>query len=80
MELKIIGPTSSYLYSATWFEVTTDNGSFIVQKGHIPMIVTLKENSPFSIGMSDGTTKNIPIKSGILKIDRTSATLLITQE
>lgn len=80
MELKIIGPTTSYLYSVAWFEATTDNGSFVVQKGHSPLIATLKENSDFTVGMHDGTTKHIPIKSGILKIDRISAILLITQE
>lgn len=80
MDLTIIGPTTSYAYQAAWFEVTTVNGSFIVQDGHVPTIASLKENAVFVIGTHDGQTKHIPIKGGLVKIDRDKATVLITHE
>lgn len=80
MELTIISPTDSYTYQTAWFEVTTGHGSFVVQKGHVPMIVTVAPNSTFYMGLHDSTTKNLQIKNGILRIDRTHATLLVTQE
>lgn len=80
MKLHIVSPTGSQNYTVNWIELNTDQGNFIVQNGHVPMIVWLKQNSHAVFSNLDGTTTNLPIKSGFAEINRTHTMILITHE
>jgi F0F1-type ATP synthase epsilon subunit len=79
VKLHLISPTQSQNYTVNWIELNTDQGNFVIQHGHAPMIVMLKKDSIMRINY-DGKTTDIVIKSGIAEINRMQTTILITHE
>lgn len=80
MELKLIGPTSSQTMEINWLEVQTLHGNFVIKPGHAPMIVLLAPNKELSMELLDGSLTLMTIAGGILEIQRTFITLILTHE
>ena len=80
MVFSLISPTSSKKINVDWLEVQTDTGSLVIKNGHAPMIVILAPNREISIGLENGSTTLMTIAGGILEVDRTTATLLLSNE
>lgn len=80
MQFTLITPTRSQVYILNWIEVQTSIGSFVIQLGHVPTIVTLTPGKEITLGLEDGTTVSLPVEGGILEVDRNQATLIITHE
>lgn len=80
MNLNIIKPTSSQVLEINWIEVNTDNGSFIVQKGHAPLITVIENSKELTIELHDGSVTVMTVNDAILEVNRDYVTLLLTQE
>lgn len=79
MQLTLMSPTNSQIIEINWLEVQTDKGNFVIQPGHMPMIVLLTPNQELTMELLDGSVTLMSITGGILEITRTAVTLLITQ-
>lgn len=82
MELHIISPTKTDTLLIEWLEVETSHGgSFIIQKGHAPLLLILAHNKPITFmsahGSHNGKTESIPVGHGILESDRTRITIIM---
>ena len=80
MKLTIISPSQSKIFDVDWIEVQTEKGTFIVQKGHAPTIVTIPENNELTLSLADGSTTVMNITGGILEVKRDSILLLLTHD
>lgn len=80
MELTLIGPTSSQHINVNWLEVQTLAGNFVIKPGHAPMIVVLAPNKELTMELHDGSLTLMTIAGGILEIQRTFITLILTHE
>ncbi len=80
MELKLIGPTSSQSIEINWLEAQTAQGNFVIKPGHAPMIVLLAPNKELSMELLDGSLTLMTLAGGILEVNRTSITLILTHE
>ncbi len=80
MELKLIGPMSSQSMQVNWLEVETQQGSFVIMPGHMPMVVLLAENKEITMELEDGSTTLMTIVGGILEVTRNTLTLILTHE
>lgn len=79
MELKIIGPEGTQTHEVLWLELNTKAGNFVIQDGHAPMIVSLKEDKEVVFCLNNGKQETFAPTGGVAEITRTSATLLLTQ-
>lgn len=80
MELNIIGPSSNKKYNIEWLEINSIKGNFLIQKGHIPMIATLKPSDVIFKNNEKKEIETIKLKSAIVHIERHKVTILITYE
>ena len=80
MKLHIVSATKSQNYNVNWLEINTEQGNFVIQNGHAPMIVELKNDSTISFNVELGNTMNLKIKNGIAEIGRSHTMILITHE
>ncbi|MBN1549269.1 hypothetical protein JW872_01260 [Candidatus Babeliales bacterium] len=79
MKVIILGPTIQQTYHAAWIEFDTPVGNFVVKKDHVPEVLTLKEKSRFIIWLNSGKQEIIDITSGVIKITRENAMVLLDQ-
>jgi len=78
MELHIISPTKTDTLLIEWLEVETSHGgSFIIQKGHAPLLLILAHNKLITFMNTDGKKESIPVGHGILESDRTRITIIM---
>lgn len=79
MELKIFGPEGSLIVDVYWIELNTKTGNFVVEIGHIPMIVSLAANKEVVYCLANGKQETFVPTNGVAEITRTSVTLLLPQ-
>ena len=79
MKLTILSPAQSIETSVAWLEINTPTGNYVIQKGHAPMIASLAPNKPFIYRMKSGKQETIHARSGLIEIDRESATIVFTE-
>jgi len=79
MELRIISPSTSHSYSILWIEARTSRGSFVIQLGHVPIILPLLPNTPITFMLSVGKEQSLLIGRGFLEVDRTMATVIMQE-
>lgn len=79
MKLTLIKPYDKQELLIQWLEVNTDVGNFVLQKGHAPMILVLKENQPITYALANGNQTSEKIAGGILKIDRQRVIILLNK-
>jgi F0F1-type ATP synthase epsilon subunit len=77
MKLNIISLNDTKHLDINWIEIMTENGNFIVQKNHAPLIATLKESQKINIQTKDGSNITQYVKYGIVKIERDTVDLII---
>lgn len=80
MKFILISPTKSKEMDVEWIEVQTQESNFVIKKGHAPIIVILAPNKELSLGLKDGSTTIMTVAGGILEVNRSTATLLLTNE
>lgn len=80
MELVVVSPFETHTHDIAWIELTTLMGNFIVQHGHAPMVVSLKEQSFIVFRLESGKRETITIRQGIAEITRTKVTVLINEQ
>lgn len=80
MKLSIIKPVNTDFYKTIWVEIPTNNGKFIVEPGHMPMIVILNDKEKIQIKLSDESIIDLPRYGGIVKIDRNEISIVVTKE
>jgi len=80
MHLTLMSPTNKQTLTITWLEVPTPRGSFVVKKGHAPLISLIEPNKEIFMGFPDGTTTLMTIAGGIVQVDREKILLLLTHE
>ncbi len=80
MQLTILSPFKKDSYKdIEWVELRTDTGNFIVQEGHAPTILILKEQQPI-VFLHNKKEKKVVIQAGIADITRQQVTILIQKE
>lgn len=79
MNLSIITPSEHRDYEIAWLELNTPHGNMIVQRGHIPMIVTLVPNQPITFRLKNGKQETIIPRGAIAEISRESASIIINE-
>lgn len=78
MKLKIVSPDQETEYRIAWVELNTPVGNFIIQKGHIPMILTLAHNQPVTFRLKSGKQQTVTPHHGIADITRTDVTIIMS--
>ncbi len=78
MKLTLNTPHHSAQYAVGWLEINTPTGNYIIQKGHAPMIVALSFGQPLIFRLKNGKQESFVVRHGIIRIDRTSATVVMT--
>lgn len=79
MELRIISPLDEEKYDIAWLEVNTPAGNFIIQPGHVPMVLTLSPETKLSFCLDNGKQQSRIIERGIAEINRETATVLVSK-
>ena len=77
MELSIIYPTHKEKFLVTWVELQSDKGSFVIAKGHAPMILSLAKEKQITYQTNAGIEKYKEIKGGIAHITRKHISILV---
>lgn len=77
MKLIISTPLNRSEYSVAWLEINTPTGNYVVQKGHAPTILVLSPLKPLTFRLKTGKKETLIVKHGVVKIDRTSSTVVI---
>jgi F0F1-type ATP synthase epsilon subunit len=78
MKLTIHTPQYKLIHDVAWLEINTPTGNYIIQKGHAPMITPLSSKKVVTYRLKTGKQESISILHGIVKIDRESATVVMT--
>jgi len=79
MKCMLITPFSTKTYDVVWLEAQTDQGSFIIKKGHAPTMLVLSSNKELIIRLKDGKQETIMVPHGILDITREELTVVIQE-
>ncbi len=77
MKLNIITPQTKESHTVAWVEVMTSVGSFVIQKGHAPMVLALAPEQPVIFRLTNGKQEQVVPLRGFIEVNRTEATLLI---
>ncbi len=78
MNVILSSPSEYKQIEVVWLEINTPKGNFVIQKGHVPMIITLAENQPISYRLKSGKQESMEVRQGIASIDRESVTIIIS--
>ncbi len=78
MLLKFISLSKSENFDINWLEINTDSGNYVIQPGHVPMIINVKDNSQiiFSLNNKEKEQKTFVLKRGIVHIQRKEICIL----
>ncbi len=77
MELQIIHPDKTETVDNDWVEVNTPAGNFVIQKGHVPTILTLSRGREVAYQLESGEKKSFVAERGVISVNRNLATLVI---
>jgi F0F1-type ATP synthase epsilon subunit len=77
MELIIVSPDYELNKTVAWIEINTPKGNYIIQKGHVPFIISLSPNEPVTYQLESGKKETIIVQSGTADINRTKIMLII---
>lgn len=77
MHLKILSALSEKNFNINWIEVSSSNSDLVIQHGHAPMIISLKENSKATFYLKNGKTEQIDVHAGVLEVSRTTCLLIL---
>jgi F0F1-type ATP synthase epsilon subunit len=80
MELRIITPQKTQAHTIVWLDIETPIGSFIIQAGHAPMIVTLSEKVPLVYRLKNGKQETLMVLHGVVEVTRDVVTILMNSE
>ena len=78
MKLILSTPLKQSEHSVAWLEINTPSGNYVIQKGHAPTILTLSPLQTLTFRLKTGKKETLTVKHGVAKIDRTSATIVMT--
>ncbi len=78
MKLIINTPAYQTSYSVAWFEINTPTGNYVIQKGHAPAIMPLSSAQGLTFRLKTGKQETLTVRNGIVKINRESATVVMT--
>lgn len=70
MNLTLVSPDAYQEVIVAWIEINTPKGSYIIQPGHIPMIMPLLSHMPLTFQNKLGKKENIMIREGVVHIQR----------
>jgi len=79
MELTILSPQQRQSLTVSWIEVETAIGNFVIQKYHVPTILTVLPHQPVTYQLTSGKQETFVSTGGILQVNRESATLLLNE-
>ncbi len=79
MKLEISTPEYHTFHEVGWLEINTPTGNYVIQIGHVPMILTLSAHKPLTFRLKTGKQESINVLHGIVKINRESATIIMVQ-
>lgn len=79
MDLHIISPQLTQTFSVAWLEINTPAGNFVIQRGHVPMILILSPDQAITFRLTNGKQDSIMIRQGLVEITRISATILMNE-
>jgi len=79
MKFIVFQPTQKKEFSISWLEVQTPVGSFVIQPGHAPIVLTVQQEKAIIIMLTSGKQEIIPIgrSGGLIEINRNKITLLL---
>ena len=77
MELMLLRPSGLQLFPVAWVELTTQQGSFVVQHNHVPMIVSLSYGSSIEFMVTSGKLESIMVQQGIAEITRDKVSIFV---
>lgn len=78
MNLIISTPNYRSQFSVAWLEINTPTGNYVIQKGHAPAIMSLSPQKALTFRLKTGKQETLTVKFGVVKIDRESATVVMT--
>ena len=80
MNFYIISPFEKKTHSVAWLEINTPLGNYVIQPGHVPMILTLSANKELIYCLTSGKQESFIVKQGLIEITRTTATVLLDEQ
>lgn len=79
MKLKIVSSNDYITHDVAWLELNTPKGNFVIQGGHVPMILTLSAKHPVIFRLKSGKQKTFYPEHGIAEITREQATIIVNE-
>ena len=79
MNVKLIAPDSRKLMIVEWIDAHTLDGSRVILSGHAPALWQLEANKTISFGLVGGAVKSMVITGGILRVERESVTVILSE-
>lgn len=76
--LTIVTPTSSFTRNISWLEINSSAGNRIIKPSHAPLITLLKPRSNVLFLTEENVLEELPISSGVCRVEREGITLVIT--
>jgi F0F1-type ATP synthase epsilon subunit len=81
MKLYIISPFSKKIVDIAWLELNTPVGNFVIQPGHVPMVLTLAPHKNVTYCLKSGKQETFSAsQQAIAEITRSSGTILLNEE
>lgn len=80
MMLSIVTPLRTMNYEVAWLEVNTNVGNFVIQKGHVPTILTLEPRQEITFRLKNGKEESLMAQSGIVEVTREQSTVILNEQ
>ena len=80
MKLIISTPYSLKELSIAWLEVNAPTGNYVIQEGHIPMILSLSPDQKLTFRLKSGREESITVRQGMITVNREETTAIITEQ
>ncbi len=77
MTLEILTPNEYRTMTIAWLEVNTGIGNLIIQPGHAPTTMTLKDNRVAIATLPAGGEEVIAVARGVMEVSRSRIRLLM---
>ena len=78
MNVILSSPSEYKTVEVVWLEINTPKGNFVIQKGHVPMIISLSENKPISYRLKSGKQESLMVRQGVASINRESVSIILS--
>ncbi len=79
MTLHIVCPSYNKKVEIVWLELNTDIGNFVIQPGHAPTVLILSKDKKVTYCLTTGKQESLDVTHGIVDIERTQATMIISE-